>query len=94
MNPELYESLSKQAARMLPRDQLNPYNYDMYIKNLTGLVVEECIRYLNTEINRLADYQNSLPEYSNHSKREDVDLAIEKCLDNIQGIKKHFGVSE
>lgn len=67
--------------------------YDKYsAEKFAQLIVRECVQYLNTEIDRLNQYQNSLPEYSNHSKREDVDLVIEKCLDNIQGIKQHFGV--
>jgi hypothetical protein len=56
------------------------------------LIVRECVQTLNTEIDRLCEYKNSLPEYSNHSQREDVDLVVEKCHDNIQMIKQHFGV--
>ena len=58
------------------------------------LIVAECVQTLNTEIDRLCEYKNSLPEYSNHSQREDVDLVVEKCHDNIQMIKQHFGVEE
>ena len=65
-----------------------------FAEKFAELIIQECVQYLNTEIDRLSRYQNSLPEYSNHSKREDVDLVIEKCLDNIQGIKQHFGVEE
>ena len=43
MNQELYESLSRKAAHMLTKDQLNPYNYDIYMKHLTELIVRECI---------------------------------------------------
>jgi hypothetical protein len=42
MNQELFESLSKKAASQMPRDGLNPYNYDLYIKNLSRLIDQEC----------------------------------------------------
>jgi hypothetical protein len=63
-------------------------------KEFAELIVQECVQTLNTEIDRLCEYKNSLPEYSNHSQREDVDLVVEKCHDNIQMIKQHFGVEE
>jgi hypothetical protein len=64
------------------------------LEKFAELIVEECVQTLNTEIDRLCEYKNSLSEYSNHSKREDVDLVVEKCHDNIQMIKQHFGVEE
>ncbi len=56
------------------------------------LIVADTVDYLNSEINRLYQYQNRLLD-SDVDKKVDVDLAIEKCEDNIQGIKKHFGVT-
>jgi hypothetical protein len=65
-----------------------------FAEKFAELIVKECVQTLNTEIDRLCEYKNSLPEYSNHSQREDVDLVVEKCHDNIQMIKQHFGVEE
>lgn len=55
-------------------------------------IVTDCLQYLYSEIDRLIGYQNSLPE-SDTNKRGDVDICIDKCHDNIQGLKQHFGVS-
>jgi len=43
MNQALYESLSKKAAHLMPKDRLNPYDYSLYMKILAELIVEECI---------------------------------------------------
>jgi hypothetical protein len=43
MNQDLYESLSKKAAQLMPKDRLNPYDYSLYMKILAELIVEECI---------------------------------------------------
>lgn len=53
--------------------------------------VNECIHYLNNEIDRLSIYGRTIPE-ENSYMRDSVDTSIEKCLDNIQGIKEHFGI--
>lgn len=62
------------------------------LEKFAELIIEECAQYLNDEIDRLCEYQNSLPELD-QNKRDDVSIAIEKCMDNIQGLKEHFGVS-
>ena len=61
--------------------------------NIVELVVLECVQYLNDEIDRLVKYQNSLPD-DEQDKKHDVDLVIEKCYDNIEGIKDHFGLKQ
>jgi hypothetical protein len=71
--------------------ELNPANFDH--KKFAELMVREFENYINTEIDRLNQYRNSLPE-SEINKRGDVDICIEKCYDNIQGIREHFGVEE
>ena len=43
MNQALYESLSKKAAHLMPKDRLNPYDYSLYMKILAELIVRECI---------------------------------------------------
>ena len=62
-------------------------------EKLVELILNECVQYLNGEIDRLCEYQNSLPELD-QNRRDDVSIAIEKCMDNIQGLKEHFGVKE
>lgn len=62
------------------------------LEKFAQLIISEVTTYLDSEIGRLQEYQNSLPD-TEEQKRADVDLAIEKCLDNILGIKEHFGVS-
>jgi hypothetical protein len=62
-------------------------------KKFADFILAECFVYLNDEIQRLTKYSNTLPEYEK-DKLYDVDLCIEKCLDNIQGLKEHFGVKE
>ena len=42
MNEQLCQSIAKQAAHSLSADDLNPYNYDLYIKKIMELVVREC----------------------------------------------------
>ena len=43
MNQAVYESLSKKAAQLMPKDRLNPYDYSLYMKILAELIVRECI---------------------------------------------------
>lgn len=64
MNQDLYESLSKKAAQLMPADRLNPYDYSLYMKILAELIVRECADiagrygtpdgyYIAAEINRI-----------------------------------------
>ena len=82
MNQALYESLSKKAAQLMPKDRLNPYDYSLYMKILTRLTVEECaeqIRLQGTDwIDWAPSQQGIRPEY--------VAMAVH--------IKQHFGVDE
>ncbi len=55
------------------------------------LIVRECCQYLNSEAERL--YALSASEHRPNFK-EDFEICAEKCYDNIQGIKEHFGVEE
>ena len=62
MNQDLYESLSKKAAQLMPKDRLNPYDYGLFMKILAELIVRECARkadqienYVKTD-NSCADY--------------------------------------
>ena len=42
MNELVYASLAKKAGSMMPKDKLIPYDYQLYIKFITELVVREC----------------------------------------------------
>lgn len=55
------------------------------------LIIQECCNYLSKESERL--YALSASERRGNFK-EDFESCAEKCLDNILGIKEHFGVSD
>jgi hypothetical protein len=55
----------------------------LFVEKFAELIVCECCEYLNNEAERLYGL-----------KHDDGDLLAEKCYDNIQGIKEHFGVEE
>ena len=62
-----------------------------YDKKFAELIVRECVTTIDNEIGRLTEYSNSIDDaYMKHN----VDICIEKCLDNIHNIKEHFGVVE
>ena len=53
------------------------------------LIVRECGKYLEAEAERL--YALSAKE-SNPNFQSNFEICAEKCYDNIQGLKEHFGV--
>jgi hypothetical protein len=93
MNTKIKEFI-EQAHTYSFQENRGQFVLNDFAEKFYELIVRECVQTLNTEIDRLCEYKNSLPEYSNHSQREDVDLVVEKCHDNIQMIKQHFGVDE
>ena len=62
-----------------------------YDKKFAELIVKECCQYLNSEAERL--WALSTTEHRPNFK-EDFEICAEKCYDNIQGIKDHFGIEE
>lgn len=66
-------------------------NPEPYLKDFAELIINECISCISIEIDRLTGYQNSLVE-SEYITRNDVDICIEKCYDNIEMLKNHFGI--
>jgi hypothetical protein len=64
---------------------------ETFALSLAELFIQECENYILSEVKRLIKYQNSLSEDELHRK-DDVDTCIEKCYDNILGIRQHFGV--
>lgn len=49
MNELVYASLAKKAGSMMPKDKLIPYDYQLYMKILTELVVQECANIFGQE---------------------------------------------
>ena len=62
MNQDLYESLSKKAAHLMPADRLNPYDYGLFMKILAELIIRECARKAD-QIENYVKTDNSCGEY-------------------------------
>ena len=69
---------------------LNP-TANIQLEKFAELIVQECCQYLNSEAERL--YALSASEHQPNFQ-ENFEICAEKCYDNIQGIKEHFGVEE
>lgn len=95
MNERIFE-LAKQADLIhwdtLPSGARTP-DHESVVKarKFAELILSECIQYLNNEVDRLHKYRDSLPSWDENMKCE-CDLIIEKCMDNVQGLKEHFGI--
>ena len=64
---------------------------ELFNKKFAELIVQECGKYLESEAERL--YALSAQE-SNPNFQSNFEICAEKCYDNIQGLKEHFGVEE
>ena len=74
-----------------PGSESTPRVLEIFSEKFAELIVRECLMTIDDEIGRLTEYSNSIDdEYMKHN----VDICIEKCLDNIHNIKEHFGVEE
>ena len=84
MNERIRE-LAKQSGLwfVTPREDL--------IDDFAELLIRECGKYLEAEAERL--YALSAKE-SNPNFQSNFEICAEKCYDNAQGIKEHFGVEE
>ena len=67
----------------------NPNGMPTKLEKFAELIVAECIDYLESEVNRLTELATT---DQNADYKENFTLCAEKCLDNIQGIKDHFGI--
>ena len=65
--------------------------YKFNQEKFAEFIIQECCQYLNGEAERL--YALSASEHRPNFK-ENFELCAEKCYDNIQGIKEHFGIEE
>jgi hypothetical protein len=62
-----------------------------YDQKFAELIVRECCQYLDNEAERLFGLSESEEDPVFQSNFE---ICAEKCYDNIQGLKEHFGVEE
>lgn len=63
------------------------------VDKFAASIVDQCFQIIDREIDRLCEYQKSLPDWDGN-RRDDCDLAIDKCLDLAQALKQHFGIEE
>lgn len=86
------ERIIKLAIEARKYAETKPDIYQVaYDKKFAELILSECIQYLNNEVDRLHKYRDSLPSWDENMKCE-CDLIIEKCMNNVQGLKEHFGI--
>ena len=88
MNQRIRE-LAEQAE--LSANQGDHVDVKMMMEKFAELIVRECGKYLEAEAERL--YALSAQE-SNPNFQSNFEVCAEKCYDNIQGLKEHFGVEE
>ena len=65
--------------------------YKFNQEKFAELIVKECCQYLDNEAERLFGLSESEEDPVFQSNFE---ICAEKCYDNIQGLKEHFGVEE
>jgi hypothetical protein len=90
MMNEQIQKLVEQCTTQYP-DGNGGYIDQVDTEKLTELFIQECENYILSEVERLVKYQNSLSE-DELNRKDDVEICIEKCYDNILGIRQHFGV--
>ena len=61
------------------------------LQQVTELIVRECCQYLDNEAERLYTLSGSEIDSGFQSNFE---ICAEKCYDNSQGLKEHFGIAE
>ena len=64
---------------------------EYFAEKFAELIVKECCQYLDNEAERLFGLSESEEDPVFQSNFE---ICAEKCYDNIQGLKEHFGVEE
>ncbi len=94
MNERIKE-LAEQAGLKVNADgEIGPAYFgsvDAGYKKFAELIVKECCQYLGNEAERLFGLSESEEDPVFQSNFE---ICAEKCYDNIQGLKEHFGVRE
>lgn len=85
------ERIRELWAECVVKHTKDPMNWQTVADEFTVLIIQECENYILSEVERLVKYQNSLSE-DELNRKDDVEICIEKCYDNILGIRQHFGV--
>jgi len=92
MNERIRELAYRAANGMLSYDAEGEWRLsEQECNKFAELIVRECGKYLESEAERL--YALSAQE-SNPNFQSNFEICAEKCYDNIQGLKEHFGVEE
>ena len=97
MNQKLLIRL-EQAAEKLVLDipaALDDDDYTaLFNEKFAELVVQECCQYLSDEIGRLNEYRAALEREPQRNEIfiDQIDVCIDKCQDNILGLREHFGI--
>lgn len=87
---ELIEQATESKGFLTAGDSVPPLPVKEFNKEkFAELIVQECGKYLESEAERL--YALSAQE-SNPNFQSNFEICAEKCYDNIQGLKEHFGV--
>ena len=92
MNKRIKE-LAKQAGFQYIKDEGIGWagNHNASLPKFAELIVRECCQYLENEAERLYNLSGTENDPTFQSNFE---ICAEKCYDNIQGLKEHFGVEE
>jgi len=89
---QAWDNLVDEMGDVVSEDgSLNSDFLHTYVQRFAELIVRECGKYLESEAERL--YALSAQE-SNPNFQSNFEICAEKCYDNIQGLKEHFGVEE
>jgi len=89
MNEQI-KALAQQAGESIPEFHFGDWNIpNEFIQKFAELIVKECCQYLHNEAERLFGLSESEEDPVFQSNFE---ICAEKCYDNIQGLKEHFGV--
>ena len=72
-----------------PGEYYSNYKTVLNAEKFAELIVRECCQYLDNEAERLFGLSESEEDPVFQSNFE---ICAEKCYDNIQGLKEHFGV--
>ena len=86
------KKLAEQA--LFDSDFDDEQNIKITLDRFAELIVQDCIQYLTDEINRLNKYRAELEQEPQRNELfiDQVDVCIDKCQDNSQGLKERYGV--
>ena len=87
---ERIEKLAEQADKLVS-EKNKYYGLMEYSEKFAKLIVRECCQYLENEAERLYNLSGTENDPTFQSNFE---ICAEKCYDNVEGLKEHFGVEE